>query len=149
MRIATLISRLSTMALLIAGWTASPAYAQDQVEFNYSGRLNVEGSAFSGVGQFKFRLFIIDYCSFGLAQDALFSNNGSSSGGGGVVIKNMSKLSFSTDGDDTFTGSFSDNAGYGLSLDYHSYAVDISQASFSNNALGDTNVNASTNCYAY
>ena len=49
------IGALILIACVSALFTPTPVQAQD-VEFNYNGRVNVQGSPFSGTGQFKFSL---------------------------------------------------------------------------------------------
>jgi hypothetical protein len=58
---------------------ASMAMAQDQVMFNYQGRVRVQGQPFNGTGQFKFAIMNTS------ATATLWTNDGSALGGGQPV----------------------------------------------------------------
>lgn len=66
----------SAAAICALAALATPAQAEGEVAFAYQGRVKVQGSPFSGTGQFKFS--IVD--TSGTAT--LWSNDGSASGGG-------------------------------------------------------------------
>jgi len=54
----------------------SVIYCQDNVMFNYQGRVKVQGSAFTGTGNFKFAIVN------NAGDESLWSNDGTSAGGG-------------------------------------------------------------------
>lgn len=61
-------------SLLMFGWAVS-AFADNQVMFNYQGRVKVQGQAFTGTGQFKFAIVSTS------GSETLWSNDGTSAGG--------------------------------------------------------------------
>ena len=64
---------LSCLMMLVCVWSG---FADNQVMFNYQGRVKVQGQSFTGTGQFKFAIVSTS------GSETLWSNDGTSVGGG-------------------------------------------------------------------
>jgi len=67
---------LITIGILVTMSLSGLVLAEDNVMFNYQGRVKVQGSAFTGTGNFKFAIVN------NAGDDSLWSNDGTSTGGG-------------------------------------------------------------------
>jgi hypothetical protein len=78
-RIAMHLKSTAIIGLCIALAMGSAVFADDQVMFNYQGRVRVQGTAFNGTGYFKFAIVN------NAGNVTLWSNDGTSVGGGEPV----------------------------------------------------------------